>query len=103
MSKKREYPLELFDLIDLDNGSQLGIVSKGHHDIHKFIAAITEYSNDEIIVEPCDITHEWVRLGFYDGEQQCFYDAKPGSRGAFPLTRVSIWRIFDEPEKRDYS
>lgn len=103
MSKKREYPLELFDLIDLDNGGRTGIASKGHHDVDAFIAAIAQYDGD-IVVEPCDVKHMWVRL-VPTGEppEDAFDDAVQGQRGAFPLTRVSVWRIFDEPMKRDHS
>lgn len=93
----KEYPCDVSDLIDLDNGCQLGYFSKGHHDFETFAAGVVWSYGVSIVPEQGQFKHVWYRCvplisewdGKYDGGVM-FVAARPGRRGAFPLTVFEI-------------
>ncbi|MGY0790910.1 hypothetical protein ACW7BJ_16210 [Azospirillum argentinense] len=87
-----------------DGGGFLGFWIKGHVDMGKFQAACVVYANDELYDhdrrDGMSITQWMVRQGWWrcvpmgGGEEGFFYsDAKPHSRGAFPVTYVNTSEI----------
>ncbi|MEN9376006.1 MAG: hypothetical protein RL710_1163 [Pseudomonadota bacterium] len=80
----KQYPLDLQNCSG-DDGP--GVMSKGHHDFEKFKAEAVIWW-----VESLDgwdgPRHEWWRVvPDQTGDYKCLYHpAKPGARGAFPVT-----------------
>lgn len=83
----RRYPLDVCDCSG-DDGS--ACYSKGHHDSEAFKAAALAWHGGDMS-QWDGPRHEWWRVIPGDGEYRCvFHEAKPGSRGAFPVT-VMDW------------
>lgn len=78
----RRYPLDIQNV-----GEDIYmLMSKGYHDPHEFMKAVTDEGYDWPLGWP---THEWVRTipaPKNSGYAFIYIKAEPGSRGAFPAT-----------------
>ena len=85
----KPYPLDIQELRELEGG-HLGWYSKGHHDSLAFVAAIAAMDAPRrIVIDSRFIRHEYWRCVPVPGEHfTCTFNAKPGARGAFPVTVV---------------
>jgi hypothetical protein len=77
----KTYPLEVFP----SGSDEYAVASKGHHDVHEFMKVVRAEGYDWPLGMP---THQWWRsVPTLDEEWTCMYIvAKPGARGAFPVT-----------------
>lgn len=80
--KMKAYPL------DIENVGEDAciLMSKGHHDPHEFMRAVRAEGYDWPLGMP---VHEWARAIPAPADSGCvcmYVDAKPGARGAFPVT-----------------
>lgn len=93
----KEYTLEIQELREFQGG-HLGWYSKGHQEKAAFKDALVRgehisQHNADYFTEDGPITdyirHEWWRCVPVPGEHfTCTFNAKPGTRGAFPVTVV---------------
>ena len=60
-----------------------GVWTKGHHTDEAFTEAL---ANDWDYEPYGTIEREYWRVGFNGTEEKCYYPAKQGQRGAFPVT-----------------
>lgn len=85
----RRYPLEIHAL----NGDDCAtLMSKGHHDADAFMAAAKEHWGAPL--KGFDkLMHDWWRaIPDSTGDYRFMYHpAKPGTRGAFPVTAITQW------------
>lgn len=77
----KNYPLEIENIGD----DIYTLMSRGHHDPHEFMRKVREEGYTWPLGMP---THLWFRTTpDSTGDHVCIYsEAKPGSRGAFPVT-----------------
>lgn len=80
----RRYPLDVHDCSGDDGNA---CYSKGHHDREAFKAAALAWFGEDMSAWDGP-RHEWWRVvPDHTGEYRCvFHEAKPGTRGAFPVT-----------------
>ena len=82
------YPLEIQELREFEGG-HLGWFSKGHQDKMAFLFGVAEHANDALYIRSEQVRHEHWRCVPVTGEHfTCTHRAKPGTRGAFPVTVV---------------
>ncbi len=80
--------LEIKELREFEGG-HLGWFSKGHQDPIAFLFAVVENWDDRLEVHSSQVRHEYWRCVPVAGEHfTCTHRAKPGTRGAFPVTVV---------------
>ena len=84
----KTYPLDIIELREFEGG-HMGWWSKGHHNKMEFLFEAAEFSNDALYIGIGYCRHEWWRCVPIPGERFiCTVKAKPGTRGAFPVTVV---------------
>jgi hypothetical protein len=92
----RTYPLEIERLVDLDGDYTVGAFSRGHHEPETFLAAAVSYlleerGIDDWTPEVAKVRHEtWrhIPMGHDEPGSLRFEPAKPGARGAYPVTVI---------------
>ena len=86
------YPLEIQEYREFEGG-HLGWYSKGHHNVNNFVLEVELGEYTAMPLSPDGCRHEWWRCvpigAGYQGA--LFVAAKPGTRGAFPVT------VYEEP------
>ena len=81
------YPLDVSHCMT-DGGAYC--MSKGHHDAGAFLAEVRQALGDEDLSDWGEPRHEWWRVvpDVTEEYRRLFHPARPGSRGAFPVTVI---------------
>jgi hypothetical protein len=81
----KNYPLDIEECVH----DEVTIFSRGHHDFDAFIRAAALYICHHSHIKFNKPAHEWWRV-IPDGDGGGFIvDAKPNSRGAYPVTALN--------------
>jgi hypothetical protein len=86
----KTYPLEIEELREFEGG-HMGWWSKGHHDPTDFLSYASLVAGEILDVDVRFVRHEWWRcvpIGVAGEHFTLTVAAKPGARGAFPVTVV---------------
>ncbi len=85
----RPYPLEIQNCSGDDCAT---LMSKGHHDPAAFKAAAEAYWGEPLNGFDQPMHMWWRAVPDRSGDYRYMYhEAKPGSRGAFPVTTITQW------------